>query len=55
MANSGGYLLAASGPFTAGLLHEWTGSWTPALVLMVVAATLQLVVAVPAARSRSSA
>lgn len=48
MANCGGYLLAASGPFAAGLLHEWTTSWTPALVILVVAAVLQLLVAVPA-------
>lgn len=51
MANAGGYLLAATGPFAAGLLHEWTASWTPALVLLVVAATLQVAVAVPASRS----
>lgn len=51
MANAGGYLLAATGPFTAGLLHEWTASWTPALVLLVVAAALQVAVAVPASRS----
>jgi CP family cyanate transporter-like MFS transporter len=51
MANAGGYLLAATGPFAAGLLHEWTASWTPALVLLVVAAALQVAVAVPASRS----
>jgi MFS transporter, CP family, cyanate transporter len=51
MANSGGYLLAASGPVAAGLMHQWWGSWTPALVLLVVAAGLQVVLAVPAARS----
>ncbi|WP_197420087.1 MFS transporter [Mycobacterium sp. NAZ190054] len=50
MANSGGYLLAATGPFTAGLLHEWTGSWTSALVLLVVASAVQVVVAALAAR-----
>lgn len=52
MANSGGYLLAAAGPFAAGLLHEWTGSWLPALVILVVAAGLQLLIAVPAAGPR---
>lgn len=54
MANSGGYLLAASGPLAAGLLHEWTGSWTPALVLLVAAAAAQLAVSVPASRSSRS-
>ncbi|BBY85037.1 transmembrane transporter [Mycolicibacterium tokaiense] len=56
MANCGGYLLAATGPFTAGLTHEWTGSWTPALILFATAATLQVAVAIPASRrSRPSA
>lgn len=50
MVNSGGYLLAATGPVAAGLTHEWTASWTPALILLVVAAALQVAVAVPAAR-----
>ncbi|MGB3483827.1 MAG: MFS transporter [Mycobacterium sp.] len=55
MANSGGYLLAATGPFAAGLLHEWTASWTPALVILLTAAVLQLGTAVAAAgRSRAS-
>lgn len=54
MANSGGYLLAAAGPFAAGVLHEWTLSWTPALVILAVAAALQVLVAVPATRSRSA-
>jgi len=49
MANAGGYLLAAVGPFAAGLLHEWTSSWTPALWVLVVAAVAQLIVAVGAA------
>ncbi|MDF2823426.1 MAG: transporter [Mycobacterium sp.] len=55
MVNSGGYLLAASGPLAAGLLHEWTGSWTPALVLLTVAAVAQLLIAVPAARPSRAA
>ncbi|MEE6295456.1 MFS transporter [Georgenia wangjunii] len=30
-----GYLIAAAGPLAVGLLHEWTGSWTtPLLVLL---------------------
>lgn len=50
MANSGGYLIAACGPVIAGALHEWWSSWTPALVLLVVAAAAQCVVALPASR-----
>lgn len=52
MANAGGYLLAAAGPFAAGVLHEWTSSWMPALIILVVAAVLQVLVAVPATGGR---
>ncbi|CAN5182175.1 MFS transporter [soil metagenome] len=56
MVNSGGYLLAAAGPVAAGLTHEWTSSWTPALILLAIAAAVQVAVAAPAARmSRSAA
>lgn len=48
MANAGGYLLAAIAPVLAGLMHEWSGSWTPALVMLVVAAVLQVLVSAPA-------
>jgi MFS transporter, CP family, cyanate transporter len=51
MVNSGGYLMAASGPVAAGLLHEWTSSWTPALILLAITAALQVAVAFPAART----
>ncbi len=53
MANSGGYLLAASGPVAAGLMHQWWSSWTPALIMLVVAAALQTVLALPAAMPSS--
>lgn len=52
MANAGGYLLAAIAPVLAGLMHEWTGSWTPALMMLVGAAVLQLLVSAPAAGRR---
>ena len=37
MAQSVGYLLAASGPLVIGLLHDVTGSWYPAIVVMALA------------------
>jgi len=51
MASTGGYLLASAGPFAAGMLHEWTRSWTPALIILVIAAILQVGVAGPATAS----
>ncbi|ARJ06708.1 cyanate transporter [Cnuibacter physcomitrellae] len=35
MAQSVGYLLAAAGPLLMGALHDATGSWTPALAILV--------------------
>ncbi|WP_025156418.1 MFS transporter [Leifsonia aquatica] len=35
MAQSVGYVLAAAGPIAAGALHDATGSWTPALAVLV--------------------
>ncbi|GAB3574641.1 MFS transporter [Leifsonia lichenia] len=35
MAQSVGYVLAAAGPIAAGALHDATGSWTPALAILV--------------------
>jgi CP family cyanate transporter-like MFS transporter len=41
MAQSGGYAIAATGPFVMGLLHTATGDWTvPLLFLLVVALAL---------------
>jgi CP family cyanate transporter-like MFS transporter len=36
MAQSLGYLLAAAGPVAAGALRDATGSWTPALIGLVI-------------------
>jgi CP family cyanate transporter-like MFS transporter len=36
MAQSVGYLVAAAGPIAVGALHDLTGSWTPALVTVIV-------------------
>jgi MFS transporter, CP family, cyanate transporter len=41
MAQSVGYLLAATGPVAAGALRDATGSWTPALVLVATLAAIQ--------------
>ncbi|MBT2585418.1 MFS transporter [Arthrobacter sp. ISL-95] len=35
MAQCIGYLLAAIGPVAVGALHDATGSWTPALILLI--------------------
>jgi CP family cyanate transporter-like MFS transporter len=36
MAQSIGYLVAAAGPIAVGALHDATGSWRPALIVIVV-------------------
>ena len=52
MAQSIGYLLAAAGPIGAGLLFDATGSWTPALVAVIIIGATQLLVALFAGRDR---
>jgi CP family cyanate transporter-like MFS transporter len=52
MAQSLGYLLAATGPVAAGFLAERTGSWQAALVLVATLAGLQIVVGAAAGRGR---
>ncbi len=52
MAQSLGYLLAATGPVVAGYLAQQTGSWAPALMFMAGLAAAQLLVAFPAGRAR---
>ncbi|QJW37443.1 CynX/NimT family MFS transporter [Cellulosimicrobium protaetiae] len=41
MAQSAGYLLAATGPLGLGLAHDATGAWTLPLLLLVAAAAVQ--------------
>ncbi|WP_380281616.1 CynX/NimT family MFS transporter [Kitasatospora purpeofusca] len=50
MAQSVGYLLAAVGPVVFGLLHSLGSGWRAPLLLMVVAAAAQTVVALVAGR-----
>ena len=51
-AQSIGYLIAATGPLAVGLLHEGTGTWTAALVLLLVVLLAQTAVGIAAGRNR---
>ena len=50
MAQGFGYLLAASGPFLAGALHDLTGGWDATLVAMLVLSLALLACGLPASR-----
>ena len=50
-----GYLLAAVGPLAIGALHDLSGSWTPALVVLIAALAPQTVAGIAAGRNRSVA
>ena len=52
MAQSVGYLLAAAGPWGAGVLFAATGSWTYPLVAVIAVAGVQLVLSLLAGRDR---
>jgi CP family cyanate transporter-like MFS transporter len=52
MAQSVGYLLAATGPVIAGLLAEHTGSWTTTLIVFACLATIQVGIGIAAGRDR---
>lgn len=52
MALSVGYVLAAIGPVAAGWLADYSGTWTPVLVLVAVLALAQVYVALLAGRDR---
>ncbi|MBT2289388.1 MFS transporter [Paenibacillus albidus] len=52
MAQSVGYLLAATGPALFGWLHDAAGSWTMPLILLLAASTVLLVVGLGAAGDR---
>jgi CP family cyanate transporter-like MFS transporter len=55
MAQSGGYLLAALGPFLVGTLHDLTDSWSPSLLLLLVLLVPQLLSGWQAGRARLAA
>ena len=50
MAQSVGYLVAATGPPLFGWLYDQTGDWTVPLASLLVVLALKLVVGLPAAR-----
>ncbi|WP_297009120.1 MFS transporter [uncultured Corynebacterium sp.] len=53
MAQSVGYVLAAAGPVVLGALHDATGSWTPPLVVLIIADMLLLIAGLLAGRDRT--
>jgi MFS transporter, CP family, cyanate transporter len=52
MAQSVGYVVAATGPFAVGALHDATGGWAVPLVLLLVVLAVQGTAGVLAARDR---
>ncbi|HEX4443942.1 MAG TPA: MFS transporter [Galbitalea sp.] len=52
MAQSAGYLLAACGPIIIGVIHDQTGSWTPALVIILILLAGQFAAGLLAGRNR---
>ena len=52
MAQSGGYLLASTGPLVMGLLFTATGGWTVPLLFLLAVAALIWIPAMTAARNR---
>ena len=52
MAQGFGYLIASTGPFLFGLLHDLSGGWTVPFVLFLVVYAVQIVAGVAAGRDR---
>lgn len=52
LAQSLGYLLAAGGPLTVGVIHDATGGWPAPLALLIVLLVAQLVAGLAAGRDR---
>jgi CP family cyanate transporter-like MFS transporter len=48
-----GYLLAALAPLAIGAVHDISGSWTPALIVLLALLVPQLVMGLEAARNRT--
>jgi len=53
MAQSGGYLLASTGPLIMGLLHSITGDWTAPLLFLLAASGLIWIPGMTAGRNRT--
>ena len=52
MAQSGGYLIAATGPFVMGILHTATGGWSIPIIFLILANLFGLAMGYRAARDR---
>jgi CP family cyanate transporter-like MFS transporter len=52
MAQSIGYLLAATGPLLFGALHDSVGSWTIPMIVLLLLLAAQLVIGSLAARNK---
>jgi CP family cyanate transporter-like MFS transporter len=50
LAQTAAYLLAAAGPFTLGLLHDRTGSWSAGIALLIACLAVELAAGLGAAR-----
>jgi MFS transporter, CP family, cyanate transporter len=48
-----GYLVAAMGPLVIGAVHQLTGSWTSALIVLLALLAPQLALGLAAARNRT--
>jgi MFS transporter, CP family, cyanate transporter len=53
LAQTVGYLVAALGPLTIGAVHDVSGSWTPALIVLLALLAPQLALGLAAARNRT--
>ena len=53
MVQTVGYLVAATGPLAIGAVHDVTGSWTPALIVLLALLVPQTVIGLEAARNRT--
>jgi CP family cyanate transporter-like MFS transporter len=52
MAQSGGYLIAAAGPFVMGMLHTTTGGWYLPIIFLILANLFGFAMGYRAARDR---
>ena len=48
-----GYLIAAVAPLAIGAVHDLTGSWTPALIVLLALLVPQTLLGLAAARNRT--
>jgi len=53
MVQTIGYLMAAAGPLAIGAVHDISGSWTPALIVLLGLLVPQTVIGLEAARNRT--